>query len=259
MELVWPLINTIQGVFAALWTAFWILVALGVSMAARTRRPGLFLARRVWGPGLLRAVFTRMEVTGLENLDLSRPCFFAANHQSWIDIPVLFASLPVPVLFVAKRELGRVPFLGWFLKGMGMVLVDRDDRKEAVRSVEAAAERLRQGWSLMSFPEGTRTPDGRVQRFKTASFAAAIAAGAPVVPIALEGANRILPRNSLKGRPGRVRVAIGEPIPTNGLTRDARAALARRAQERVESLLAGLRRAPIPAASVAGRDGLLEA
>jgi 1-acyl-sn-glycerol-3-phosphate acyltransferase len=98
-----------------------------------------------------------------------------------------------------------------------------------------------------------------VQRFKTAAFAAAIAAGAPVVPIALEGADRILPRDSLKGRPGRVRVAVGEPIPTGGLTRDARAALARRAQERVESLLADLRREPLPAASVADRAGLLEA
>jgi 1-acyl-sn-glycerol-3-phosphate acyltransferase len=258
MELIWLLINTLQGIFTALWTAVWILVALLASAAARTRRPGLFLARRVWAPALLRAVFAGLEVEGLENVEPSQPCFFAANHQSWIDIPALFAALPVPVLFVAKRELGRVPFLGWFMKGMGMVLVDRDDRKEAVRSVAAAAERLRQGWSLLSFPEGTRS-DGRVQCFKTATFAAAIEAGAPVVPIALEGAGCILPRNSLKGRPGRVRVAVGEPIPTTGLRRQDRAALARRAQQSVETLLASLCNEPVPATAATDRDGLLEA
>src|SRR5436305_2022229 len=146
----------------------------------------------------------------------------------------------MPVLFVAKRELGRVPFLGWFLKAMGMVLVDRADRKGAARSVAAAAQRLRQGWSLLSFPEGTRSRDGRLQGFKTATFAAAIEAGAPVVPIALAGAGRVLPRGSLRTRPGRIRIAIGEPILTAGLTRDQRADLARRARGAVESLLAEL-------------------
>jgi 1-acyl-sn-glycerol-3-phosphate acyltransferase len=265
MELIWPLVNTVQGIVIALWTAFGILVALFASALARTRRPGLFLARRVWARPLLRMVFVRLGAVGAENLDPSRPCFFAANHQSWIDIPALFAALPVPVLFVAKRELGRVPFLGWFMKGMGMVLIDRDDRKDAVRSVEAAADRLRQGWNLLTFPEGTRAVDGKVQRFKTAAFAAAIAAGVPVVPVALEGTGRVLPRGSLKGRPGRVLVAIGEPIPTADLRREDRAVLARRAQQAVEVLLAGLRNEPVPAAAVhpvdaaADRDALLEA
>lgn len=256
MELVWPLVNTIQGVLIALWTGLGILVALLASALARTRRPGLFMARRVWAPALLRMVFARLGAVGVERLDRSRPCFFAANHQSWIDIPALFAALPVPLLFVAKRELGRVPFLGWFMKGMGMVLIDRDDRKDAVRSVEAAAGRLRQGWSLLTFPEGTRAMDGKVQRFKTAAFAAAIAAGVPVVPVALEGTGRVLPRGSLKGRPGRVLVAIGEPIPTADLRREDRAALARRTQQAVEVLLAGLRNEPVPAETAAG---LLEA
>jgi len=200
----------------------------------------------------------RLEVIGLEGADFSQPCFFAANHQSWVDIPALFAALPVPVLFVAKRELGRVPFLGWFMKAMGMVLIDRADRREAVRSVEAAAERLGQGWSLLSFPEGTRTLDGRVQRFKTATFAAAIAAGAPVVPIALEGAGRVLPRDGFRVRPGLVRVAVGAPIPTAGLQRDDRADLARRAQQEVERLLAVLRPETVAVPDSAGENGLVE-
>src|SRR5262249_26215436 len=145
------------------------------------------------------------------------------------------------VLFVAKRELGRVPFLGWFMKAMGMVLIDRADRKEAVRSVEAAAERLRQGWGLLSFPEGTRTVDGPVQRFKTATFAAAIAAGARVGPTGLEGAGGIPPRAGFGVPRGTTRVAVGPPTPPAGLRRDDRAELSRRAQQEVERLLAALR------------------
>jgi 1-acyl-sn-glycerol-3-phosphate acyltransferase len=256
---------TAQALFVALWSAFWILTALAVCTAVRSRRPGLFLARRVWAPGILYAIFVRLDIAGLADLDLSQPCFFAVNHQSWVDIPVLFAALPVPVLFVAKRELGRVPFLGWFMKGMGMVLVDRADRKAAVRSVGTAAERLRQGWSLLSFPEGTRSADGRVQRFKTAAFAAAVEAGAPVVPIALEGTGRILPRGSLRNRPGTIRVAVGHPILTDSLDRNdrndrnARNELACRAQEAVESLLSPLRNERTAGAAATAQNSLLEA
>jgi len=256
MRLLRGLIWTAQALFVALWTAFWILAALAICTAVRSRRPGLFLARRVWAPGILQAIFVRLEVVGLAEQELSGPCFFAVNHQSWVDIPVLFAALPVPVLFVAKRELGRVPFLGWFLKGMGMVLVDRADRKAAVRSVGAAAERLRQGWSLLSFPEGTRSVDGRVQRFKTAAFAAAVEAGAPVVPIALAGAGRILPRGSLRNSPGTIRVAVGGPIPAAGLDRHE---LAGRAQQAVESLLDTLHDEVAAGSPAAARSSLLEA
>jgi 1-acyl-sn-glycerol-3-phosphate acyltransferase len=237
MQLVWPLINAVQAVYAAVWTAGWILVALAVAAATRRRRLVLALAHRVWAPGLLRAGAAPLEVLGLDRLDLSRPCLFAANHQSWVDIPALVAALPVPLLFLGKRELARVPFLGWYMETMGMVFVDRRERLEAARSVATAAERLRQGWSLLSFPEGSRTRDGRVQRFKSGGFAAAIEAGVPVVPVVLEGTGRILPRDGFRARPGRIRVVVGEPIPTAGLTRADRSALARRTQERVEDLL----------------------
>jgi 1-acyl-sn-glycerol-3-phosphate acyltransferase len=237
MALFWLILNALQAAFTVVWTAGWILVALAVCAVTRRRGPGLALARRVWAPGILWAGRARLEVTGLERLDRSRPCLFAANHQSWLDSAVLFAALPVPVLFLAKRETGRVPFLGWYVKAMGMVLVERGDREDAVRSVEAVAARLREGWSVLSFPEGSRTRDGRVQRFKSGSLTAAIEAGVPVVPVAIDGAARVLPRGGFRARPGRIRVIVGEPIPTEGLTRVDRAAVARRAQQQVEALL----------------------
>src|SRR6476660_8577156 len=118
-EIGWAVINTLQAIHAVVWSALWISVALVVSGLTWRRRPALALARRVWAPGLL-AVAVRLEVVGLERVDFSRPHLFVANHQSWIDIPALFAGLPVPLLFMAKRELAKVPFLGWYIRAMGM-------------------------------------------------------------------------------------------------------------------------------------------
>jgi len=243
-RLLWFPVNVLQAVLAALWTAGWITVALAVCAVLRRPGPGLALARRVWAPGILLFGPVRLRVEGRERLDPSRSYFFAANHQSWVDIAALFVALPMPVLFLAKRELARIPFLGRFIENMGMVFVDRADRKESVRTVSQAAERLREGWSILSFPEGTRSPDSRVQRFKTATFAAALEAGVPVVPVALEGPARILPRDGFHVRPGVIHLKIGEPIPTDGRTRDDRAEIARQAQAAVEGLLADLRHPP---------------
>jgi len=186
MRILWPLVNAFQVALAAVWMAWWVTVAVIASAIRGSQGPGLALARRVWAPGTLRIAGARLQVEGRERLDPARAYFLAANHQSWIDIPALYAALPVPVLFIAKRELARIPFLGGFIDKMGMVFVDRTDRRETVRTVGHALARLREGWSILSFPEGTRTTDGRVQPFKTATFAAALEAGVPVVPVALK-------------------------------------------------------------------------
>jgi 1-acyl-sn-glycerol-3-phosphate acyltransferase len=236
-ETGWAVLNALQAVYILLWSALWITVALLVTALTWRRGPALALARRVWAPGLL-AIAVTLEVEGRERVDFSRPHLFVANHQSWADIPALFVALPVPLLFMAKRELARVPFLGWYIQAMGMVFVERSARAAGAASVGQAAERLGHGWSVLSFPEGTRSRDGRVHTFKSAGFAAAIEAGVPVVPVALEGASRIIPPGgSFRIRPGRVRVVVGEPIPTAGLARDDRAALGRQAERAVAELL----------------------
>ena len=243
-QLFWFPINLLQAVLVALWTGGGIPLTLIACAVLRRKHLGLTLARRVWAPVLLRFGPVRLQVEGRERVDPSRAYFVVANHQSWVDIPALFAALPVPLLFLAKRELAHIPFLGSYIEAMGMVYVDRAARKESTRTVDQAARRLREGLSILSFPEGTRSPDGRVRPFKTASFAAALDAGVPVVPVALEGPARILPRDGFRARPGTIRVAIGEPIPTASLSREDRAALARRTQEEVEALLAQMRNPP---------------
>ncbi len=241
MSLVWWPINLLQVVFVALWSLVGFLAALLLSKVAQSPRPGLWYAREIWAPVLLASGWVRLDIRGLERIDPGRPYFVVANHQSWVDIPLLIRALPMPVLFIAKQELSRIPLLRQYVETMGMVFVNRSDRRESVRSVGKLAERLHQGWSVLSFPEGTRSPDGELLRFRTGTFAAALETGVDVLPVAVEGAARIVPRSGIRFRPGRVRIAIGEPIPVAGYAHDDRAALAARAQEVVAQEIARMR------------------
>lgn len=241
MSFLWWPVNLLQVVLVSLWSAGWIIVAIVASKVARSPRPGLWLARKVWAPGTLAIGGVRLDVRGRERIDPSRACFVVANHQSWVDIPLLFASLPLPVLFVGKQELARIPFLGHYMEAMGMIFINRADRRDALRSIGKVAERLRAGWSVLSFPEGSRSRDGQVQRFHATMFAAALEAGVPVLPVTLQDTVRCVPRQGLRIRPGRIQVAIGDPISTEGLPRDERAALADRARQAVAAELDRLR------------------
>lgn len=235
---LWLPANLLQGIFTALWSALWISVALLVHLLARRREPALWLARRVWGPGLVYGALARLDVSGRERIDFTRPHFFVANHQSWIDIPALFMAVPAPLHFLAKRELEPVPFLGWYIRAMGMIFVDRASRRSATATVTRARELLLRGGHVASFPEGTRSRDGRLQPFRSGAFGAALDSGVDVVPVAILGAGRVLPVGGFKVRPGRIEVRFGAPIPTGELAHGDRALLARRAAAEVAALLA---------------------
>jgi 1-acyl-sn-glycerol-3-phosphate acyltransferase len=233
MSLLWLPINLLQVVFVTLWSLFCVLFALVLSGFGRSQRLGLWVAQSVWSPVLLASGAVRLDVRGLERIDLAQVYFVVANHQSWVDIPILLKVLPMPVLFIAKQELSSIPFLRHYIEAMGMVFVNRSDRRDSARSVAQLTDRLRAGWSVLSFPEGTRSVDGQLQRFRSGTFAAALETGVPVLPVALEGPARIVPRQGIRFRPGRVRVSIGPPIPTDGFSQDDRAELANRAQAAV--------------------------
>ncbi|MBP7589620.1 MAG: 1-acyl-sn-glycerol-3-phosphate acyltransferase [Thermoanaerobaculia bacterium] len=258
IDLLWLPLNALQLLATMVWSAFWISIALVVALASRRREPALWLARHVWAPGMVAIGLSRLSVVGRERLDFRRSYFFAANHQSWLDIPVLFAAVPAPLHFLAKQELARVPFLGWYIAAMGMVFVDRGDRRKAVASVDRASALLAAGGSLVSFPEGRRSAPGELGRFKSGGFAAVLDSGVrdvDVVPVAIVGAGRILPRDGFKVRPGKVEVRFGAPIPVAGLVPADRADLARRAEEAVAALL-GLPAAARPTAP-RGENGLV--
>jgi len=178
---------------------------------------------RAWSRLILWTTGVTVEVRGLNRLAAGRTYVFVANHQSIYDIPILFWSLPYQLRIIAKESLGRVPFLGWHLRRTGHMLVDRA-RPDRSAIFSWASALTANGLSLILFPEGTRSRDGRVGRFKGGSFYLALEAGLPVVPLSVSGSRHVMLKGRLTTCPGRVRLVVHEPIDTSKLTRtDARA------------------------------------
>lgn len=187
---------------------------------------------RAWAWLILRTTGVRVRVTGLEHLEPGRSYVFASNHQSIYDIPIVFAWIPVQLRIVAKASLGRIPFMGWHLHRAGHLLVDR--RNPGPDIVRKMARLVREGSSLIVFPEGTRSVDGAVGRFKKGSFAVAVDAQLPVVPVSVAGSRHVMQKGRLMVCPGDVLLTVHAPLPTSGLARDEVAPFA----DRVRSIVA---------------------
>lgn len=171
---------------------------------------------------LARMVGVRVRIRGTEYLR-DQPYVFAPNHQSHFDIVALLGYLPGNNRFAAKRELFREPVLGVVLRRMGMIPIDRDDRAGAIDRMNRASAA---GTSAIIFPEGTRSPDGRLLPFKKGAFVTAISAGVPIVPVVCKGTHDVMPpRGYLSILPGEVEIVVLPPISTAGLTYDDREGL----------------------------------
>ena len=172
---------------------------------------------RLWARIILWAALVRLRVEGAERVPRDGPVVFMANHESWLDIPVLLASIPVQVRFLAKKSLFGIPFLGWAMTAMGFIPVDRKNRREAVKSFEEAAQRIRTGRSVLIFPEETRTRDDNLLPFQRGGFLIAIKAGIPIVPVGLDGPRRCLATQLLPAaRRAASRCGSGSPFPPPG-------------------------------------------
>ena len=189
---------------------------------------------RAWSWLILATTGVLVTADGLARIDRRRTYVFVSNHQSIYDIPVIFASLPFQLRIIAKESLGRFPFLGWHLRRSGHLLVDRShpDRAGILRRWKAL---VGEGLSVIVFPEGTRSPDGRVGPFKAGSFLLAIEAGLPLVPLTVDGSRHVMAKGRLTTRPGHVRLVVHDPIATDGLV----PADARDLAGRVRDIVAG--------------------
>jgi len=167
---------------------------------------------RVWSRMALWACGARVRYHDLERISARRPCIYIANHQSNVDVWVLLRVLPRSTRFVAKQSLFRVPFLGRALKAAGFIPIDRKNKTRAIRSLNLAADRIRDGRSVVLFPEGTRSRDGRLQPFKKGPFHLALQAGVPIVPIAIAGGGAVMPAGIARATPGDVDVFVLPPI-----------------------------------------------
>lgn len=193
---------------------------------------------RNWARRLLRTSGVQVDLLNAETLDPHRPQIVVANHSSWYDVLALMAFVPGRFVFVAKRELEKIPVFGRSGKKCGHLFIDRYDRARAFESLDALRRTLVEtSPTIIMFPEGTRSPTGEVQAFKKGAFVLAIQTNVEIVPAAISGSRAVLRKGAWRIRPGRVTVRFGAPIPSEGYDLEHRDELTRKAREALIALL----------------------
>ena len=172
----------------------------------------------IWARGCLLLSGIQVKINGSHNLPDSRSAVYIANHQSHFDILAMYACLPIQFRWMAKKELFSIPLFGLAMRRCGYISIDRSNRRNAMQSMIAAAQRIKDGTSVIVFPEGTRTTDGKLLPFKKGGFLIALKAQAPLVPVAIIGGFSLLPRGSLLVRPGQIEMTVLPPVETANLS-----------------------------------------
>ena len=171
------------------------------------------VAKNIWANSLCIIVGCKINKVGLDHLkDVKEPVIFCANHLSNFDIIALYMAIDRPVYFIAKKELNKIPFLGWYMKAAGMVFIDRTNQVKAIQSLREAADLIKKGRNIITFPEGTRSQTGEISTFKKGSFVIAKEGNIPIIPVAIKNSNLINPNNSFQLNQGTIKVSFGTII-----------------------------------------------
>jgi len=243
------MIRTVLAVFVALAFIFFLGAPLLIYAVLSGDTDPLYWAGLTGAGATLRAAGVRIDAQGRDKIPAGRAVVFMPNHQSNIDPPAVVVLLP-PVLVLGKEEFFRVPVLGRAMRLRGFVPIDRKNRERAIEAVEQAIRSLQAGRSFLVFPEGTRSPDGRLQPFKKGAFMMALKAGAPIVPISISGASLVMRKGEFAIHPGRVRITFHDAVPTAGCSVDDR----ERIMESVrQAIISGLTAEERPLEEVAGQ------
>ena len=225
-------------------------VIVAALLGVQDKPGGLFeKAPRWWSSAVLWAAGIKVRVHGMENAATGQPHIFASNHVSWFDVPALAKILP-RYKFVAKAELFKVPIFGRGMRIIGMIEIQRENRKAAFGAYDVAAEKIRSGSSVVVFPEGTRGHAYPLRPFKKGPFVLAIAAGVPIVPVIVHGTIEIMPKGSFWVQPGTIDVHLLEPVSTTGVDYEHREALMQAVRTRMADAmreLYGVEPLPTPA------------
>jgi len=232
-----PLLHTLGLLRSLLFTIplcfLWTVVMGAASLVVSPFDPGARRQHKVarwWARGILLICAVRVAVRGFENLEPGKHYVYVSNHQSYIDIPIVFGYLTVDFRIMAKATLFPIPFFGWHLKRTGHLPIGRTNVYADARRLLQAVGYIRQGISVVVYPEGGRSVSGGLEEFRTGIFLAALKEGAPIVPVTIRGSRRVLSPRSWHIRPGRVEMILDAPIATEGM-----------GKERLEELVARVR------------------
>jgi 1-acyl-sn-glycerol-3-phosphate acyltransferase len=210
--------NLVQTPALSIVTGFCGSLALLVSLFEKSGRMQHRIAQK-WARMCVWVSGSRVTVRGAENLSKHPVAVYASNHTSYMDTPVVFASLPFQFRILAKKELWKIAFIGWYLERSGQIPIDvGGNAHAALSSLGAGVKALRAGMPLYVFPEGARTPDGELQAFLSGAAYLAIRAQVPLIPVALSGVYDLLPIHTHHFYPSELTLSVGEPIDTSGMT-----------------------------------------
>lgn len=206
----------IQVTLIILWTA--ISGTLGMILMLITRN-GQWVhyveGRYIFCPVVLAIARVKLKVTGLEHIDRNRPCIYVSNHVSHMDVVAIARAIPIGLFYIGKKELKRVPILGQYMYLIGHIFIDRKNREKAMSSMRKAAQIIANGKNVITFPEGTRSKDGKTAVFKRGTFIIAQEGKIDIMPLAVVNAENILPRGGFVIHPGTIEVRIGKRIHAN--------------------------------------------
>ena len=224
----------LQTAFVGLWTlmvtVYYGLATIAISFLDSSGVQTHKVAQ-IWGRSILFASRIQVTVRGRHKIKPNQSYIYMCNHQSNFDIPVILGYLTVQFRWLAKAELFKIPLFGYASQRAGYISIDRSNRKSAFRSLKRAATTIKKGVSVVIFPEGTRSYDGRIRNFKKGGFVLAVDAGVPVVPVVIHGTRAIMAKSKLRITPGPVRLEIMTPIDTKAYSRKTKDQLLHRVRE----------------------------
>ncbi|MBW2179720.1 MAG: 1-acyl-sn-glycerol-3-phosphate acyltransferase [Deltaproteobacteria bacterium] len=238
-RLVYQAVCLVKVVWLGFWLAFaTVLVAVPIIIAGYFSSTGNFAFNlaRVWAWIILKAAGVKLIVTGKEKIDKKVTYIIISNHQSHFDGPVVAAGLGIQFRWVAKQELLKIPVFGNALYACGNIFIDRKDREKSIRMIKEGMNRLSPGTGVMFFAEGTRSEDGKIGAFKKGGFAAAIETGYQILPVAINGSNRVLPKGSIVFSSNPIEVRVGDPIETSNYSQDTIEKLAEKTRDIIISM-----------------------
>jgi len=210
------LLRTLHTLFLYLLTVISFFVGTGITLCfvpfTKKKTSPFQLAAHLWSRFLIFFSGSKAITHGLENIPRDKPVILVANHQGAADIPILLAYIPVRFRFAIKKELFKIPIFSWYMRQAGYFSIDREVVLSAYKTLEKIVEILNAGESVMIFPEGTRSRDGTLGKFKRGSLMAALKSQAPIIPIAISGSYKIMPRGTWLLKPTTVKLSAGKPI-----------------------------------------------
>ncbi len=224
---VWLVTSTVTLSFFALFIALF-----------GNRQETVHRLARLWARMYLAVAGIEVRIEGFSRIP-SPPYVFMCNHQSALDIYALLARLPLSFKWIAKRQLFSIPIFGWVMKKAGYISIDRENAREALKAIEQASQRIREGANIIIFPEGTRSADGRLLPFKKGGFTLALRAMVPVVPVGIFGSSSLQPKgSSIPGEKGVIYIEIGDPIVLEGMDRSQKTRVMDNVRADIETLMA---------------------